>query len=315
MKNKFLNYGTWMIFFATILWATDAPFRSQLVLDLPSNLIVFIEHAINLLFALPILIWNWKYIKTLSKMEWLAVVAIGVGGSALASIAFTQAFHYVNPSVAILLQKLQPIVAILLAGFLLSEKLTKKFWIFACVALAGAYVISFPDLIPRVYVGEVFNPNFIGVSLSLIAAILWGAATVFGKYVLNKAKVTFKALTALRFCVGAIFLLILNIFQNNLPKLTKITSHDWLFLVIIALVSGFFSLLIYYKGLTTTKASVATIAELGFVFASLIINRIFIGGVLTFSQIIGMLVLLASILGLSYLRSKDETKNTTEVVV
>ena len=40
--------------------------------------------------------------------RWLAVAFCGAGGSALATILFTASFHYVNPSVTILLQKLQP---------------------------------------------------------------------------------------------------------------------------------------------------------------------------------------------------------------
>src|SRR5581483_1958006 len=121
--------GPYLIFFAAMLWATDAPFRVHLTQDLPSNFIVMMEHFFDVLVVLPILLMNLGSLKLLKAKEWAAVLVIAIGGSALASVAFTQAFHYVNPSVAILLQKLQPLIAIGLASGLLKEKLNSKFWL------------------------------------------------------------------------------------------------------------------------------------------------------------------------------------------
>lgn len=295
--NLFIKkYAPVLVFLAAMLWATDAPFRVYLTKDLSSNFIVLVEHFINLIFVIPLLFVSRQSIKKLSKKDWIFVLIIGIGGSALASIAFTQAFHYVNPSVAILLQKLQPFIAILLAGVILKEKMPKKFWAWAFVAIIGAYIISFPSLAPRLYDGEVFNPNAIGVMYALLAAVLWGASTVFGKYVLNT--VSFEAMTALRFAVAFVFLLGLNIFDGGLSQIGLVTTTDLLFLIIVSIVSGSMSLLLYYRGLQFTKASIATLAELGFVFASLLINIIFLNTELLVMQIVGIILLLAAVLNL-----------------
>ncbi len=295
--GKLQKYGPYLIFFAAMLWATDAPFRVHLTKELSSNFIVLGEHFFDILIALPILILGFAQLRNLRAKEWLAVIVIAVGGSALASVAFTQAFHYVNPSVAILLQKLQPLIAISLAASLLQESLHKNFWLWAVVAIAGAYLISFPGLLPQVYQGEVFNPNFIGVSLALIAAILWGASTVLGKFVLNK--ISFQVMTSLRFVLAFVFLLVLNFSQHSFPKFSAVTGTDWLFILIIALTSGVFSLFIYYKGLEHTKASIATIAELGFPLAAVVINYFFLKAALAPMQIVGMAVLLLALYNLS----------------
>jgi len=295
--NLFIKkYAPVLVFLAAMLWATDAPFRVYLTKDLSSNFIVLVEHFINLVFVLPLLYVSRESIKKLSRRDWFFVLMIGVGGSALASIAFTQAFHYVNPSVAILLQKLQPFIAILLAGIILKERMPKKFWAWAVVAVSGAYIISFPGLMPRLYDGEVFNPNIIGVSYALLAAALWGASTVFGKYVLNT--VTFEAMTALRFAVAFLFLFGLNFGTGGLGEISLLSTIDVLYLVIIGIVSGSMSLLLYYRGLQNTKASIATIAELGFVFASLVINYIFIDAKLASMQVVGIAILLLAVLKL-----------------
>jgi drug/metabolite transporter (DMT)-like permease len=287
-----------------MLWATDAPFRIHLTQTLSSNFIVLGEHAIDLLFVLPILAMGWGDLRKLSWREWGAVAFIAIGGSALASVAFTQAFHYVNPSVAILLQKLQPLIAIALAAIILKEPLKPLFWLWAGLALFGAYLISFPNLIPQSYPGETFNPNVIGAVLALIAAFFWGASTVFGRFVLQK--VDFKMMTALRFSTAFVFLLILNFAQQSFPAPGEFTMTDVLYIGIIAVVSGVVSLFIYYRGLQFTQASVATLAELGFPMAAIFVNWIFIpNSALVPMQLVGVAILLGAIWGLSSYNKKE----------
>ncbi len=295
-----------------MLWATDAPFRVYLVENLNSNFIVLVEHFFSVIILLPLLFLGFKGLRKLKVKEWFAVIVIAVGGSALASIAFTQAFHYVNPSVAILLQKLQPFIAIGLATSLLHENMNKRFWLWAILAIAGAYLISFPGITPKLFPGEQFNPNLIGVSLALLAAILWGASTVFGKFVLKK--IDFKLMTSLRFVLAFVFLLILNLFEGTIPALSSVTGKDWSFLFIVAMTSGAVSLFIYYKGLQFTKASIATIAELGFPMAAVLVNWIFIDAGLSPLQIAGMAVLLFSIMRLSRYNQASQERLKAEPV-
>ncbi len=305
MKSSLQKFGPYLIFFAAMLWATDAPFRLHLTKDLPSNLIVLGEHFFDTLIALPILFWGRAELKKLNWRGWLAIILVAIGGSALASLAFTEAFHYVNPSVAILLQKLQPLVAISFAVSLLREKLPKFFWVWSALAIFGAYIISFPKFTPELYAGEVWNPNTLGVLLSLVAVLFWGASTVLGKYAL--ASVSFKTMTALRFCIAFLFLFCLNVSQGSLGAIGKISRNDWFYIFIIAVTSGIVSLFIYYKGLTYTKASVATIAELGFPVAAVLVNVAFIpNSTINAIQIQGMLLLLGAVYFLTRVESGSE---------
>jgi drug/metabolite transporter (DMT)-like permease len=293
----------YLIFLAAMLWATDAPFRVHLTQSFPSSFIVLMEHLIDVIVVIPIIIGLLPQLKQLGAKQWLAVLVIAVGGSAAASFAFTQAFHYVNPSVAILLQKLQPLIAIGLAASLLREQLNKHFWLWAVLALVGAYIISFPGITPRLFAGESFNPNVIGVSLALVAAILWGASTVMGRYVLEK--IDFKLMTGLRFILAFVFLFVWNLGENNLRYFRLITVKDLLFFAIIAVASGVVSLFIYYRGLQFTKASVATLAELGFPLAAVLVNYIFLKDALVPMQLVGMVVLLFAVFQLGRVNAEE----------
>lgn len=306
------RYAPFLVLFAAMLWATDAPFRIHLTEGLASNFIVLGEHFVSVIFVLPVLIMNLSELKKLGWKEWLSVIFIAICGSALASVAFTESFHYVNPSVAILLQKLQPFIAIGLSAILLKEVLSPRFWTYTAIAMVGAYLVSFPGLVPQTYPGEAWHANLIGVTLAVVAAAFWGASTVFGKLVLNRTN--FKVMTSLRFTLAFLFLIVLNAVAKTYPPLSSITPTDYLFIVIIALTSGVVSLFIYYKGLENTRASVATIAELGFPLAAVVVNWIFLGDALAPMQIVGMLVILAAVAGLTRYNRDIEVEPLPEQV-
>jgi drug/metabolite transporter (DMT)-like permease len=87
----------------------------------------------------------------------------------------------------------------------------------------------------------------------------------------------------------------------------------WRNVLIIALLTGFFALLIYYYGLRHTKASVATLMELGYPLALTVVNWKFLGITLDFWQIVGALVLLASVTGITLLGISKEGNEFGEI--
>lgn len=307
MKND--KFGPWFVTFAAILWAMDAPFRKYLITQLSSTTIVLMEHIMIAALALIILLPRLHELKNLTWREWLSVIFIGFGGSALATVLFTQSFHYLNPTVAILLQKLQPLIAILLAYLVLRERLSKNFWLWAAVAIFGAYVVSFPGLKPT---GFTWDSNMAGIVLALGAAFFWGGSTVFGRLVLGKA--SFQAMTGLRFLSALVFLFFLNVYYKTLPELSQATQKDWFFVFMTAIIAGFISLLIYYYGLRSTKASVATLCELAFPFAAVVVNWKFLGATLTWMQIVGGAILLFAITRLSLVNETDLEEKEVETV-
>jgi drug/metabolite transporter (DMT)-like permease len=284
----------------------DAPFRKYLSTQLSSTTIVLMEHMLIVICILPIFLPRLHELKNLTLKEWLSVIFIGFGGSALATVLFTQSFHYLNPTVAILLQKLQPLIAIALAFWILEEKLSKNFWAWTVVAIFGAYIVSFPTLKAT---GFTWNSNMLGMALALGAAFFWGGSTVFGRFVLKK--VSFQMMTSLRFLSALVFLFLMNVYYKTLPELKLTTSKDWFFVFMTAIIAGFVSLMIYYYGLRSTKASVATICELAFPVAAVVINWIFLKDTLTAMQIVGGIILLIAITRLSMV-NETEIEKTTE---
>ena len=83
-------------------------------------------------YSTPFFIKRFSSLKQLKKKDWLAFFGVALLGGAIGTMAITKALFYVNfvnLSVVILLQKLQPVFAISLATIFLKEKLPKEFFL------------------------------------------------------------------------------------------------------------------------------------------------------------------------------------------
>src|SRR5438132_10277079 len=134
-----------------MLWGTDALFRAPLLQHLggdpllQSVQLVTMEHLVLTIACLPILWLAWREIRALSAAQWRAIVAIGVGASALATILFTISFGYGHFIETLLLQKAQPLFAILLASICLRERISSQAVVWVPIALVGADLIVIHD--------------------------------------------------------------------------------------------------------------------------------------------------------------------------
>lgn len=283
--------GPVLIFIAAFLWSTDALFRQPLTSRLGSSTIVLLEHLFGLGILLPLAARKFRELRLLGMRDWCAVIGIGVGGSALATLLFTSAFQYVGPSVAILLQKVQPIVVIFLAIVFLRERPRSKFWIWAAVALISAYVVSFPDLR---FTWSLYDRGTRGIVYALGAAALWGVSTVLGRSVATK--VSTQTLSMLRFTIAVVTMYVIMSVQGTLAQAGSIDLASFFRLMAIVFVTGAVPILIYYKGLRSTRASVATVVELIFPFSAVVLNWVFLGDVLRWQQIVAGAVLIVAII-------------------
>lgn len=136
---------TWVVALAAALWGTDALLRLPLAQQVAAPTIVFAEHAVLVLVLVPFLPRAIRGFRRLGAGGRLAVVGIGAGASAVATTLFTLSFRYGDPVTPAVIQKFQPIIAILGAALLLHERLRPSFAWFAIPALAGAWLLAFPD--------------------------------------------------------------------------------------------------------------------------------------------------------------------------
>ena len=291
-SNKQLFAGGAAIMLAALLWSLDGLFLRPQFYRLPAELVVFWEHFLGFIVLSPFLFVNWHKIKSLSRKSWGAIIWVSIFGGLIGTIMITKAFFAamdgeVTFATVVILQKLQPFFALILARLILGEKLVPKFYFWAGVALVASYVLAFSD---HGFSWQEINLSHNAAWFAILAAFAFGSSTVFGKRIANH--LDYKAVAALRFLLTSILALILIVANGAWLQTAEIGSLGWRLLVIIVFTSGAAAMFLYYYGLRRVSASAATILELFWPLSALILDYIFHKNYLNATEIIAALVLL-----------------------
>jgi len=285
------------IIIAAALWGLDGIVLRPSLYTLPVPLVVLIESSIVAILLTLFFIKKYNSLKKLKMRDWLSFFAVAIFGGALGTMAITKALFYVdyaNLSVVVLIQKLQPVFAISLAAILLKEKLPAEFYLWAAIALFGAYLMTFGINLPNLNSGD---KTPIAVLFSLIAAISFGSATVFSKRALKN--VSFETGTYLRFLISSFVMILIVLSTGDYQSISKVTNTQWIVFLIIAFTTGGPAIFLYYYGLKSVHASVSAICELSFPLTAVLLEYFVRGNMLDIVQWIGVILLLFGILKVS----------------
>jgi drug/metabolite transporter (DMT)-like permease len=143
----------------------------------------------------------------------------------------------------------------------------------------------------------------LGYASALVAVIAWGSSIVYGKKLSLMGYSTLQIMTG-RFSVAFVALCILML---GFGESFVISQPDFTNLIGMVLLSGLLGMYLYYRGLATTPARYATIAELFFPVAAVIINWIAFDVELTKWQFVGAGLLIGGTLMLSREPSNQQT--------
>ena len=217
------------------------------------------------------------------------------GASAVATILFTDALighlDFITP---VVIQKIQPFVAVGGAALLLGERPRPRFAWFFLAGLAGFWLVNQAHPLAPSAKGVVVIAEATG------AAILWAMGTVLGRYLTRK--IEFQDVLALRFFFGLIASAI------ALPVMgagAYSNTHDSLLILYLALITGLFALVLYYYGLQKTPAVLASLGELTFPAVFVIAGIYGNSQPLTWSQWLGVAIILATVTLLPVQRRRD----------
>lgn len=289
------------IIVAASLWALDGIVLRPSLYSLPVVVVVLVESAIVAILLTPFFIKQFSSLKKLETKDWFAFIGVAILGGAIGTMAITKALFYVNfvnLSIVILIQKLQPVFAISFASLFLKEKLPKDFFIWAAIAVFGAYFMTFGTNMPHFDAGD---KTTIAALFSLIAAISFSSSTVLSKRALKN--VEYRMGTYLRFLFTSIIMLIIVLFMGEINQVGSVTTNQFYIFLIIAFSTGGTAIFLYYYGLKKIKASVAAICELSFPLTAVLLEYYVHGNVLGVVQWAGAGVLLLSILRISFLKN------------
>lgn len=275
--------GVFLVAVAAAMWATDPLFRKPLAGSIDATTIVFGEHVVLVLLTLPLLVPALRALWNAGPRYVLAGILVGAGASAVATILFTQAIigsrGVLTP---VLLQKVQPIVAITAATVILGERPRRGFVWFLLPALAGVWLVTEEHpLAPHAH-------GLTPIVEALGAAMLWGLGTVLGRFL--GRKLAFEHVTTVRFAFGLI---------ASAAALPIVHApvwagvHDSLWITYLALVTGLLALALYYYGLKRTPAMLASVAELAYPATAVLVGIYAFNAHLRSTQWLGAAIVIA----------------------
>lgn len=338
-KRKEVIIGPAIVASANAMRALDAPVRYPLILknfsialnnaqvSSRSAFIVLIEHIIGTIIVTILLFSRnaqqrlYTQLKEFNRKEWLSFLLVSLG-SGLGLYFFMLALAYGNPTIAILLQKSQPLITLAFAMIIMNERPSKLYYLTFIIALIGIYFMIIESL------GAGSSNELLAALFSLIAALFWGSNTVWGRILTEK--VDYWNLTTLRYIGGSIILVVFNliifaytpenfgILGENIhtfgtawsPVDLAITMTGLIAIIFAAIFTGgVIPLALYYFGLRWSKASVGGLAELAFPILAIFVNFIFLGFGLTESQLIGTVILFGVVTAMTYVNKLEHEKD------
>jgi drug/metabolite transporter (DMT)-like permease len=202
-------------------------------------------------------------------------------------VLFTESMRLGDPITPLVLQKLQPVIAILGATVLLGERLRRGYWLYAVPSLAGAWLMAFADPL------DVRLDAALAALASVASAALWAMGTVLGRMV--SIAMASRDVLVLRFALGLpASAAVVALGGTGIA----VSGSEFGVLVLLALIPGLLSLALYYPGLRMTAASRATLAELAFPLTASVVGVWALGASLSVSQWCGLLVVAGSVTAL-----------------
>ena len=304
-------YGPWLVALGAALWGTESAWRIPLNQLFDAEVIVFWEHVLIFIMFLPLFLPKLGELREIDSKTWGYLLFSGFAGSAVGTIFFTLALKDGNPTVVNVVLNIQPIISTL-GGFLLfGDRLTRRFFLYAAIAItAGIFLVEYPSLI-----GVSFRSAglTLGTGYALICAFFWGGSTVAGRGVMMQMPV--RLASAVRIMVGLACMTLILIGYGKLrgAALWPAAAQTHPFeaaglLFLLASVSGGIPLLIYFEGLKRTRASTAGYFEMMQTLAAVCITWGFFHAALRPHQIIFGLVLMAAVAMVQYVQAAAQTE-------
>jgi DME family drug/metabolite transporter len=285
--------GVALVSIAAVMWGLDGLIRKPLSHSTTPTTIVFGEHVVLVACTLPLLAPALRALWRAGLPYVIAGIAIGAGASAVATILFTQAIFHGDFITVVVLQKSQPLVAVVGAWLVLGEQPRPQFAWFLLPALAGIWLIALPHpLSPHAH-------GLTPIAETLGAAAMWGLGTVFGRYL--GRRLAFEHVTTVRFAFGLVAS------ACALPIVGTRAwagTHDSVWIAVLALVTGLAALGLYYYGLQRTPALLAAIGELAFPVTAALVGIYVFSSSLRWTQWIGV-VLTVAVVSLLPVRRRD----------
>ncbi|MDO4732860.1 MAG: EamA family transporter [Bacillota bacterium] len=197
-----------------------------------------------------------------------------------------------------------PILVVLFSYLFLREPLGKRKFFGLCLALSGVFLaVSGADFLSGLRLHFSLND-----SILVLGAVLWAAYTLLSRQYSHKLPY----LEGLFWIFGLGALFSLPLLLPRIPLLLELSGLQWFWLLFCGLVPGGISYFLWNRCLSVLGASTCSICASFMPVSSGILAVLFLGEPLLWTQIIGLILVIAGVL-LGLYRNKLPINYETDV--
>jgi len=263
--------GAVAVALSAMLWGIDGILLTPQLYNLNTAFVVFVIHLFPFLLMNVFFFREYRNLHTMTRSDLVYFLLIALFGGALGTLAIVKSLfllNFNNLSVIVLLQKLQPVFAVVLARIILKERIKRHFALWASIALVAGYFLTFGWALPDFSTDGIVTVY--AALLSLLAAFSFGSSTVFSKKILGNY--SFVSSTFFRYGFTTLIMLVIVLFTGHIGDFSQITQRNWIFIALIGLTTGSGAIFLYYYGLRNVRASLSTFLELMYPITAVVLD-------------------------------------------
>jgi drug/metabolite transporter (DMT)-like permease len=277
---------------AYFLWGMTFPFSKLVIPPVMSITFVAIRTLLGFIILFSIILINKEFkewVSTLKKHFWALVIL----GAAFYTLSYVVQFYAIQFTTAInqsIISQTATLWVVLINFLVFKQKPAKKFIFAFLFGIAGVILILISSNFD-------FSTNTLkGDFLSLITFLLWGSYIAFSKPLSMKIKATH--MVSIMFLVGLVILIPLSIAEGGVYQLQQLNGFQWGILVYLGVFCTGFTYLLQNFALSNKDVPSEHISYLMILLpvVSVIFSLIFLEEVLTWSILVGGLLIIFSVI-------------------
>ncbi len=250
--------------------------------------------ALRMLFSLPFFLamaW-WAGAATLTRRDWLAVIALGFIGYYVGSYLDFAGLQYISAGMGRLILYLYPTVVVIMSAVFLKQPIRKRHVLSLLLSYSGIALVFNAEI----KLGADLNLMLLGAGLVFASAIAYAIYLIAGsRYVQKMGSMRYTAYAA----TSASFFVIAHFMALRGPSQLAVSNEVYLLVLIMAIFTTVMPLWLMAEGLKRIGANqVALVGCIG-PLSTMVFGQIFLGEQITVIQLLGAGLVLAGVLIIS----------------
>jgi len=242
-KSSRVGIYSLILILLNVIWGGTYVTAKLPLADLKPVTLAFLRFGLASLMMIPFLLTKYRGVR-MNKREILVCCRLGFIGIAVAYIFMNMGLKYTKTMNAALEVASEPITMVILAAWLLREKITGYIKAGIFLSTSGVLCIVLPPAFMEAQVVAGQNYSAIGDVMILVSTVCCSLYTIWGREVING--VPSFVVTAYAMISGTIFLFPCAVVEGGIPDIGRASAQTWLCVIYLSLLATAFAYFVWY---------------------------------------------------------------------